>query len=242
MPQALLRRSLTGLVGMAFTLGLATGCADHARRREVDRIPTRGMVDPAQPRELDKTTMPRYVIEPPDELDVTIRPAPTDWVQNTIVVQQDGMIDLGFAGEIYVTGLTVGEAEYRIAQEVNAAAVKQGQKPEQPYKVSVRVTNPQSKFYYVMGTVNSQGRFPIKGNETVLDAILLAGLKSNSLPEKSYLVRPHPPGEPDTVLRIDWCAIRERGDTMTNYQLLPGDRIVVPGTKPPSLISTLLAQ
>jgi polysaccharide export outer membrane protein len=44
------------------------------------------------------------------------------------------------------------------------------------------------------------------------------------------------------VLKIDWCAIRERGDTLTNYQLFPGDRIIVPGTKPPSMIATLLGQ
>ena len=65
----------------------------------------------------------------------------------------------------------------------------------------------------------------------MLDAILQAGLKTNSLPEKAYLVRPHPVGGHDQVLKIDWCGIRERGDTLTNYQLFPGDRIVVPGTK-----------
>ena len=106
----------------------------------------------------------------------------------------------------------------------------------------MRLANPQSKFYYVMGTVQTQGRFPIKGNETALDAILQAGLKSNSLPEKAYLVRPHRPGEPDQVLKIDWCGIRERGDTLTNYQLFPGDRVIVPGTKPPSLIATLMGR
>ena len=98
----------------------------------------------------------------------------------------------------------------------------------------------QSKVYYVMGTVSTQGKFPVKGNETVLEVILAAGLKSNSVPEKSYLVRPHPTGGPDLVFKIDWCGIRDRGDTTTNYQIFPGDRIVVPGTRPPGLISTLL--
>jgi polysaccharide export outer membrane protein len=77
-------------------------------------------------------------------------------------------------------------------------------------------------------------------NDTVLDAILQAGLKSNSLPEKAYLVRPHPLGGQDQVYKIDWFGIRDRGDTLTNYQVFPGDRIVVPGTKPPGLISSLL--
>ena len=150
------------------------------------------------------------------------------------------MIDLGFAGDVYVVGLTLEEVELKIAQQLTAAAMQQNQKIDQPYRVSVRLTNVQSKFYYVMGTVTTQGRFPIKGNETVLDAILQAGLKTNSLPEKAYLVRPHPPGEHDQVLKIDWCGIKERGDTLTNYQLFPGDRVVVPGTKPPGLIATLL--
>ena len=186
--------------------------------------------------------MPRYVVEPPDELEIAIKPAPPDWNLGTVTVQQDGMIDLGFAGDVDVVGLTLEEIELKIAQQLTAAAMQQNQKIDQPYRVSVRLANVQSKYYYVMGAVMTQGRFPIKGNETVLDAILQAGLKTNSLPEKAYLVRPHPPGEPDQVLKIDWCGIKERGDTLTDYQLFPGDRVVVPGTKPPGLIATLIGQ
>jgi polysaccharide export outer membrane protein len=221
------------------------------RRHEARKIPERGIIDPEQARELEKTTMPRYIVEPPDELDIAIRPAPPEWnlsnvtVQRdgaTITVQQDGVIDLGFLGDVYVAGLTLEEVETKIAQQLTMKALQRNQKPAQPYRVSVRLANSQSKFYYVIGTVTTQGRFPIRGNETVLDAILQAGLRSNSLPEKAYLVRPHPVGGEDEVLKIDWCGIKERGDTLTNYQVFPGDRIVVPGTKPPGLIATLLGQ
>ena len=68
---------------------------------------------------------------------------------------------------------------------------------------------------------------------------LAAGLRINSLPEKSYLVRPHPAGGPDQVLKIDWFGIRDRGDTLTNYQIFPGDRLIVPGGRPPGLIGSL---
>ena len=51
-----------------------------------------------------------------------------------------------------------------------------------------------------------------------------AGLRTNSLPNKAYLARPHPAGGPDQVLKIDWFGIRDRGDTLTNYQVFPGDR------------------
>jgi polysaccharide export outer membrane protein len=228
----------------AVCLTFVPGCAGMGRRHEARRIPDRGYIDPDQARELDKVTLPRYVVEPPDELEVSIRPAPADWNLGslTVTVQQDGMIDLGFVGDVSVVGLTLEEIEMHIASQLTAAAMQQNQKIEQPYRVSVRLTNSQSKFYYVMGAVTTQGRVAIRGNETVLEAILQAGLKSNSLPEKAYLVRPHPPGEPDQVLKIDWCGIRERGDTLTNYQLFPGDRVIVPGTKPPGLIATLIGQ
>jgi polysaccharide export outer membrane protein len=235
-------RSLLALV--AIGLAALPGCANLSRKHEARRIPEKGYIDPEQAHELDKVTMPRYVIEPPDELEIAIQPPPADWspTNPNFVVQQDGMIDLGLLGDVFVVGSTLEEAELKIGDQLMFLSRQQGKNPPQRYRVSVRLANSQSKFYYVMGAVTTQGRFPIKGNETALDAILLAGLRSNSLPEKAYLVRPHPPGGHDQVLKIDWCGIRERGDTLTNYQLFPGDRIIVPGTRPPGVIATFLAQ
>ena len=99
--------------------------------------------------------------------------------------------------------------------------------------MSVRLANSQSKYYYVLGTVANPGRFKASGNDTVLDAILQAGLKSNSLPEKAYLVRPHALGGEDQVYKIDWFGIKDRGDTLTNYQLFPGDRSSSPAPSHP---------
>ncbi len=183
-------------------------------------------------------SMPPYVVEPPDELEIVVRPAPASMTLSTFIVRSDGNVDLGFGGDVYVAGLTLAQVEQKIAHHFEAARDDRGR---EPVDVSVRLVNgSQSKFFYVLGTVSNQGKFPITGNETVLDGILTAGLRSNSLPEKSYLVRPHPNGGADQIYKIDWISIKERGDTLTNYQLFPGDRIVVPGGKPPGLLSTLL--
>ena len=233
----------TIVVGTTAALLVAQpGCSSLRSRKEADRVPVRGVIDPDQPRELDKTSMPRYVVEPPDELDVTVKPTLPDWMIGSFTVQPDGVIDLGLYGDVYVAGLTLEQVEAKVAEQLMLEALSRGQKPDEPYRVSARITNSQSKVYYVMGTVASEGAFPLRGNETVLDAILQAGLKSNSLPEKAYLSRPHPVGGPCQVLRIDWAAIKENADTLTNYQLFPGDRIIVPGTRPPSLIATLLGR
>jgi len=236
-------RGIIPLVALLTVFGLSSsGCAAKRLRHEADRVPVRGVIDAAQARELEMTSLPRYVVEPPDELDITVKPLPPDWGLATFVVQQDGMVDLGHYGDVHVTGLTLEQIEHKIAEQLMYNDIKRGREPQEPYRVSVRLGTSQSKYYYVMGTVASEGRYPIKGHETVLDAILQAGLKSNSLPEKAYLARPHPIGGGEQVLRIDWCGIRDRGETLTNYQLFPGDRVVVPGTSPPSLLQTLLGR
>jgi polysaccharide export outer membrane protein len=224
----------------ALLLFALTGCQGLGRKHEAKHTPQFGTIDANQPGELRKVSQSVYIIEPPDELEINAQPASPGLGQSTFVVQADGNVDLGFAGDAYVSGLTLAEAEERIALQLNDAARDQDPKPERPYRVSVRLANGQSKYYYVLGTVANQGKFKANANDTVLDAILQAGLKSNSLPEKAYMVRPHPLGGPDEVFRIDWFGIKDRGDTLTNYQLFPGDRVVVPGTRAPGLLGSLL--
>lgn len=219
---------------------LASGCSSIARKHEAERIPQYGVIDPHQPRELHKSPYPPYIIEPPDELEIAIRPPLPDGVPSSFVVQPDGFVDLAFAGDVFVAGMTLDEAETRIEQHLAEQKKSTDPNDKTPYEVSVRLTNNQSKFYYVMGAVSNQSRFKVTGNETVLDAVLQAGLRSNSLPDKIYVSRPHPAGGPDLILKVDWFGIRDRGDTLTNYQIQPGDRVIVPGTKAPGLLGSLL--
>lgn len=236
------KRSSRTPVLLGTGLGIAcalTGCR-AMDRHEARNIPQYGQVDYNQPRELDKVSLPSRIVEPPDEIEVLVRPSDPDLLVTRFTVQPEGTIDLGFHGEIYVAGLTVQEVEQKVTLHLAHTYAVKNLERKPPNDVVVRVIDNQSKFYYVIGTVSTQNRFPITGHTTVLDAILQAGLRSNSLPEKAYLVRPHPSGTPDTVLSIDWEGITKRGDTLTNYQVLPGDRIYVPGTRPPSLLSSLI--
>ncbi len=214
------------------------GCAMWQRHAE-EKIPQYGVIDPSQPHELQKVVLPRHVVAPSDELRVSVRPATLGFEDRTVVVQSDGLIDLDFFGETLAAGLTLPDLEQRIAQQIQPLAVSQHVR--EPVQVAVRLLDgSKTRRFYVLGTVTTPGSFTLTGRETVLDGVLLAGLRSNSLPEKAYLARPHPVGGPDQVLKIDWFGITQRGDTTTNYQLMPGDRIYVPGGKPPSLLKTLL--
>jgi polysaccharide biosynthesis/export protein len=227
-------RRLGAFSVLATAFALATAGCGMAGKHQ----PQMGIVDPHQPKELEMVSMPPYVIEPPDELEISVRPVAVEVPLTTVTVQADGVVDLGFLGDIYLAGLTLAQAEQKLAEHLQPFAVEK--KVREPIEVSVRLVNgSQSKFFYVIGAVTTQGRFPIIGNETVLDAVLAAGLRSNSQPQKAYLVRAHPPNAHDQILKIDWDGIKDRGDTMTNYQIFPGDRLIIPGGRPPGLLGSL---
>lgn len=94
--------------------------------------------------------------------------------------------------------------------------------------VNVQLIESNAAEVYVLGEVGSPGAYRLDGNETVLDAILRAGgLTSKASPCDMVLVRPTDPCACRVVLPVCYRQITQLGDVSSNYQLLPGDRIVV---------------
>src|SRR4051794_27954202 len=96
--RTLAARSLCALLGLVPCLA---GCQVASRHSE-KRIPQLGIIDPHQPKELEMVSMPPYVVEPPDELEITARPAVASMTLSTFIVRSDGNVDLGFGGDVYV--------------------------------------------------------------------------------------------------------------------------------------------
>ena len=62
----------------------------------------------------------------------------------------------------------------------------------------------------------------------VLDAIALTGGLSQLSSHKMWISRPAPSGTGyRQILTIDWKDITRNGSAVTNYQLLPGDRLFI---------------
>lgn len=176
------------------------------------------------PRELTKAVLPVYIVEPGDVLLVT--PADLDSpvrLPSDQTVLPDGRIDLGKYGRLQVAGKSVDEIETIVAAAVKAKTPEAGQ-------INVRLIGRQSKVYYVLGQVNAPGAFPLQGRETVLDGLVAAGgLNIRASRDNIILSRPTPPDGCRIVLPVCYRQIVQLGDTTTNYQLQPGDRIFVPG-------------
>ncbi len=208
------------------------------------KIPEEKIAKSNIPTELKKVSMPEYVVEPPDIIDVEVLEAlPGRVITGDHLVKPDGKISLGYYGEVYVAGLTIPEIKEKIIlhlrqyiQDEPLGLVKEDDKgnvkkipPSESSRVFVDVTAYNSKVYYVQGDVGVPGRLPITGNETVLDAINYAGgLIPTASSVNIRLVRPAPAGACcESILPVNLAAIVNAGDTTTNYQLLPGDRLVV---------------
>jgi polysaccharide biosynthesis/export protein len=144
------------------------------------------------------------------------------------LVSPDGTVNLGNYGLVYVAGLTLEEAR--------AAIVAQLEKTLERPQVAVSVFAYNSKVYYVLTQGAGLGdvlmRFPITGNETVLDAIAQVNGLSRLSSKQIWIARPAPSGVGcDVILPVDWNEITAGGGTATNYQVLPGDRIFIAENK-----------
>ena len=265
------------------------GCA-HTQPFPMGPIPGEGHAPIAVPPpgevpvEMNKVTLPPYVIEAPDSLLIEViqqgdfpvpdetddsksgfmtkkdkdgkarkDPVTQDWdfvkrpgtqrlpiqtVTGTFLVRSDGTVGLGFWGSVPVAGLTLDQAAAAIRQHlIQSKSLRDlGTKPESLI-VIVDVLAYNSKRYYVVLDGGGYGEqvypFPIYGSETVMDAIAnVNGLHAVASKRNIWVARrtPHP-GQPWQILPVDWIGMTQHGITVTNYQVMPGDRIYVKAQK-----------
>lgn len=204
------------------SLGLSLWPAQFPLLPQAKEFAQRSPLPSGLPHELGKRVLPDYYIEPGDR--ILIEPFSLDSEFRVIgdqEVQVDGSIDLGEFGRLRVAGMTVEAIEAAIENQI----VQAGGERE---SINVQLVETNASIAYVLGEVGSPGAYALDGNETVLDAILLAGgLTSRASPCDILLARPTDPCDCRVVLPVCYRQITQLGDVTTNYQLQPGDRVVV---------------
>ncbi|MEM1069813.1 MAG: SLBB domain-containing protein [Planctomycetota bacterium] len=230
------------------TLGLSLYPSTSMLTKEAKAVADASRIPMAIPRENAKSVLPPHKLQPGDAL--LVEPAnferdlrlPADQI-----VLADGTVDLGPFGRIVVAGRSLEEAESLIEQQIVYQSRKQktdcvefamndtessasaGPVPDEcdGIVINVRLLEPVHQFY-VLGEVNAPGSYPLTGSETVLDAIVNAGgLTSSANPCQILLARPTDPCECRVTLPVCYREIVQMGNTATNYQLQPGDRVFV---------------
>ncbi|HUQ72373.1 MAG TPA: hypothetical protein VM165_22795, partial [Planctomycetaceae bacterium] len=168
------------------------------------------------------------------ELQVTLEDVETPQVVGgEHLVRMDGRVSLGIYGDVLVTGMTLAEVEHAVKCQLMSAGI------ESP-RVSIDVAAYNSKMIYIITDGGGFGeqvvRLPCTGNDTVLDAIAQVQGLSQVSSKRIWVARPIPANMGTAqILEVEWEDITALGQTSTNYQLLPGDRIYI---KADSLIAT----
>lgn len=174
------------------------------------------------------------------------------------LVAPDGTVNLGIYGQIRVAGMTLDQVANAVAERLTERMpgllkglkildkdgkdtnVDAQQEWRQDFtsldlikrEMQVDVLAYNSKFYYVITDGGGYGQqvypMPIRGNETVLDAMAnINGLPSVANKKRVWVARATRAGQPPKILPVDWLSLVKCGSSATNYQLFPGDRVYV---------------
>jgi polysaccharide export outer membrane protein len=186
------------LSSVAFVLAL--GASVSAQPAQPAASPPRTPARPYQP-ELDipkqegQSGQPRqtpqtgevYVIGPQDSLSIIV----TDEADltNKYRVDTDGTITMPYLNRVPVAGLTLAEAQIKIAQMLQAGYLRNPQ-------VRIEVDQFKSRRVFVSGEVRTPGYVTMAGaTMTLLEALALAGSPTQNASNEIKVVHPSKPGE-----------------------------------------------
>ena len=137
-------------------------------------------------------------------------------------IQPDGKINLRLLGEVKIVGMTAKE----IAAKLEVLLSRYYLDP----KVSVRVVGYASKTYYVCGQAHSAGPKPYTGRDTLLDAVLKAGVDFRSWTSRVKVIRPTHGEAPVRTIQVDVDKMIKTGAWAENILLEPNDVVYIPPT------------
>ena len=200
--------ALTGAILLAVTISMSMAACSLFDSNSVRQT--------VVPRPAAKNADP-YQIGSDDELEIVVWNQPQ--LSGKVIVASDGTIAMPLIGRVPANGLTPdllkADLEKRYARYVHGA------------NVTVRVSDPASHVFYVIGSVNKPGAFKLHSGEVLSQALAEAGgFGEFADPSKIRILR-HKETE-TVVLTVNYNAVRSGGDVTADVPVEPGDTVSVP--------------
>jgi polysaccharide biosynthesis/export protein len=183
---------------------------------------------PAAPQPTDKSALVEksslivtrdYIIGPEDVLEVTV------WrnqdLSRIVQVRPDGRISLPLIGDV----VAVGKTPTQLTTEISMKLKEYKENPS----VAIVVREVLSYAIYVLGEVGKQGKYPLKTKTTLLQGITIAGgFTPIAARNRLVVFRFNDGAAGSEKLKASYDDIVLRDGTQQNFELKPGDMIVVP--------------
>jgi polysaccharide biosynthesis/export protein len=175
----------------------------------------------AHPPSPELQTRPRYHIEPGDMIQLDF-PLETDFNQ-AITVAPDGYVSLKGIGDFYAAGKSLPELYQALLTAYSGIL-------HNPI-INVELKDFQKPFFLVSGQVAHPGKFDLREDLTVTEALALAGGVTESAKSSQVLLfRRVQGGSMVEARKLDMRKMYKKGDLTEDILLQPGDLIFVPQT------------
>lgn len=174
---------------------------------------------------VQQTTVPQppaknaapYQIGRDDELEIIVWNQPQ--LSGKAIVASDGVIAMPLIGRVTAAGLTPdllkADLEKRYARYIHDT------------NITVRVSDPASHVFYVLGSVNKPGAYKLHSGEVLSQALAEAGgFGEFADPSKIRILR-HKETE-TVVLTVNYNVVRSGGNVTADVPIEPGDTVSVP--------------
>ena len=160
---------------------------------------------------------PDYLIGAEDRLNISVWKEPE--LTQTVPVRPDGNISLPLISDVRAVGLT----PMQLAAHITARFKQYLAEP----RVTVIVTEINSRRFYILGEVARPGAFPLLPNMTVLQALSTAGgFRDFANPSKIYVLRNENGAAKKYPFNYKQVIAGKRVEQ--DIELKPGDTVVVP--------------
>jgi polysaccharide export outer membrane protein len=167
--------------------------------------------------QMPSRTTQDYIIGPGDVLDISVWN--NEALTKTITVLPDGKIHYPLIGEVAAGGRTLAALQKELKDKIK----KYVPNPE----LSVMVNKVNSLLIYVIGKVNSPGRFELNANVNVLQALAIAG-GLNPFAKRGKIKIFRETNGKSRILPFDYDDVTDGEHLEQNIMLERGDVVVVP--------------
>jgi polysaccharide biosynthesis/export protein len=163
---------------------------------------------------------PRYKLSRSDSFDLTF-PLSPEFNQTGLIVQPDGYVSLLSVGDVYVEGKTIPE----LAETIKMAYSKILHDPV----VNVTLKDFEKPYFMALGQVQKPGKYDLRGETTLTQAVALAGgFSVKGAKTSQVLLFRQVSDDWIEVRKIDVKKMLSGKDLREDVHLRPGDMLYVP--------------
>jgi polysaccharide biosynthesis/export protein len=161
---------------------------------------------------------PRYILQPGDSFDISFDLSPE--FNQSLTIQPDGFVTLRGVGDVHVSSETVPQ----LSETIRGAYSKVLNDPI----ISILLKDFEKPYFTVDGQVGRPGKYDLRGDTTVIQALAVAGGLSSSAKHSQVLLFRRVSNEWVEARMLNVKKMMKQGNLNEDLHLRPGDMVFVP--------------